>query len=134
MSAIFVYDMTPAPSFQRQTPREGDGQSGSRAAAAATSGPQAQPALAVLHLRQWALTQRKGLNKHAFVNMAAHADHAAKCVLMFWTHYCAQSMSWYSLDLSKQAFTPSSSHSFFAWSKNSWRRERRALGDFTMSE
>lgn len=54
MSAIFVYDMTPAPSFQQQTPREGDGQSGSRAAAAvaaATGGPQAQLALAVLHLR-----------------------------------------------------------------------------------
>lgn len=53
MSAIFVYDMTPALSFQQQTPREGDGQSGSRAAAvaAATGGPQAQLAIAVLHLR-----------------------------------------------------------------------------------
>lgn len=44
-----------------------------------------------------------------------------------WTHYCAQSMSWYSLDLSKHAFTPSSFHSFFAWSKNSWGKERHNL-------
>lgn len=29
------------------------------------------------------------------------------------TYYCAQSISWYSLDLSKHAFTPSSSQSFF---------------------
>lgn len=54
----------------------------------------------------------------------AHANGSRKC-LNVWTHYCAQSMSWYSLDLSKHAFTPSSSHSFFAWSKNSWGKERQ---------
>lgn len=43
------------------------------------------------------------------------------------TYYCAQSISWYSFDLSKHAFTPSSSQSFFACSKNSWKLEMQQI-------
>lgn len=46
---------------------------------------------------------------------------------MWVSYYWAQSISWYSLARSKHAFTPSSSHSFWACSKNSWKIKSLAL-------
>lgn len=51
--------------------------------------------------------------------------HVCVCVTVCVSYYLAQSISWYSLERSKHAFTPSSSHSFWACSKNSWEADRK---------
>ena len=111
---------------------------GPRLTSKPTTCPEAPKDLYCLRSTLWAaarMTWQSGSSHIQEMPLAARGGRAGLWGAVRWgcppwagprgqTHYWAQSMSWYSLDRSKQAFTPSSSQSFFTWSKNSWNLKK----------
>lgn len=112
--AVFIHDVTPARTTELscRTPRRVDRK---EPGCDRSSQAPASLDLPIFQLRERTnAAWRSPANRRARSLARPGPTAMTRKYILAFTHYCAQSMSWYSLDLSKHAFTPSSFHSFFA--------------------